>query len=149
MSGKLKKREDVIKELESMPNLGLTVTRQSAKFISVTPADSQKPIRLKGFVFDESFDFTNYQAKQIADPSNTMTPKAKKETIVSKNERVKQAQANFKAIYAYKAEQHAKKYRIGADELGFVAKPIDCQPVKSIEPRNTNNPRYLLPRLGL
>ena len=115
----------------------------------MTPADSQKPIRLKGFLFDESFDFTNYQAKQIADPSNTTTPNAKKETVTSKDERIKQAQADFKGIYAYKAEQHAKKYHIEVDELVFVAKPIDCQPVKSIEPRNTNNPRYLLPRLGL
>ena len=61
MSGKLKKREDVIKELESMPDTKLTVTRQSAKFISVTPADGQKPIRLKGFLFDKSFDFANYR----------------------------------------------------------------------------------------
>ncbi len=142
MSGKLKKREDVVKELESMPEIGLTVTRQSAKFISVTPADGQKPIRLKGFVFDESFDFANYQAKQIADPSNTTTPNAKKETIASKNERVKQAQADFKGIYAYKAEQHAKKYHIGVEELEWVAKPIENQP-KLIEPEK---PSYM-PRI--
>ena len=142
MSGKLKKREDVVKELEAMPEIGLTVTRQSAKFISVTPADSQKPIRLKGFVFDESFDFANYQAKQISDPTNTTTPNAKKETIASKNERIKQAQADFRGIYAHKAEQNAKKYHIGADELGWVKKPIDTQP-KPIEPEK---PKYSSPR---
>ena len=142
MSGKLKKREDVIKELESIPNLGLTVTRQSTKFISVTPADAQKPIRLKGFVFDEGFDFTNYQAKQIADPSNTMTPNAKKETIASKDERTKQAQVDFKGIYAHKAEQNAKKYHIGLDELGWVAKPIDIKP----KPPEAEKPRYSSPR---
>lgn len=138
MSGKLKKREDVVKELEAMPEIRLTVTRQSAKFISVTPADSQKPIRLKGFVFDESFDFTNYQTRQIADPSNTTTPYAKKETIASKNERIKQAQADFKSIYAHKAEQNAKRYHIGLDELRWGSKPIDCQP-KSTE---TEKPRH-------
>ena len=142
MSGKLKKREDVVKELEAMPEIGLTVTRQSAKFISVTPADGQKPIRLKGFVFDESFDFANYQAKQISDLTNTTTPNAKKETIASKNERIKQAQADFRGIYAHKAELNAKKYHIGADELDWVAKPIDTQP-KPIDPEK---PKYLPPR---
>ena len=142
MSGKLKKREDVVKELEAMPEIGLTVTRQSAKFISVTPANGQKPIRLKGFLFDESFDFANYQAKQISDPSNTTTPNAKKETIASKNERTKQAQADFKGIYAHKAELNATKYHIGADELGWVTKPIDTQP-KPIEPEK---PKYSSPR---
>ena len=125
-----------------MHEIGLKVTRQSAKFISVTPADSQKPIRLKGFVFDESFDFANYQAKQISDPSNITTPNAKKETIASKNERTKQAQADFMGIYAYKAEQHAKKYNIGEDELGWVTKPIDIQS-KPIEPKR---PKYSSPR---
>ena len=131
-----------MKELEAMPEIGLTVTRQSAKFISVTPADGQKPIRLKGFVFDESFDFVNYQAKQISDPSNTTTRNAKKESIVSKNERVKQAQSNFMNIYAYKAEQNAKKYHIGLDELGWVAKSFDSQPVKEIELDKRNKPNY-------
>lgn len=144
MSGKLKKRDDVIKELESMPDTKLTVTRQSAKFISVTPAGGQKPIRLKGFVFDESFDFANYQAKQISDPSNTTTPNAKKETIASRNERVKQAQADFKGIYAHKAEQHAKKFHIGLEELEWVAKPIDIKP-KPSEPEKL---KYSSPRPG-
>ena len=58
---------------------------------------------------------------------NTTTPNAKKETIASKNERVKQVQTDFKGIYAHKAELNAKKYHIGADELGWVTKPIDTQ----------------------
>ena len=149
MSGKLKKREDVVKELEAMPEIGLTVTRQSAKFISVTPADSQKPIRLKGFVFDESFDFANYQAKQIADPSNSTTRNAKKETIASKDERIKQAQADFTGIYAHKAEQHAKKYHIGAEELVWVIKPLNCQLKSEItSSKSVHNPIHSSPRFG-
>ncbi len=143
-TGKLKNRSDVVKELETMPEVELTITRQSAKFISVTPVGGQKPIRLKGFVFDESFDFANYQAKQIIDLTNTTTPNAKKETVLSRHERVKQAQTDFKGIYAHKAEQHAKKYHIGQDELWWVAKPIDCQP-KSSEPKRTT---YSSPSLG-
>ena len=93
-------------------------------------------------MFDESFDFANYQAKQISDLTNTTTPNAKKETIASKNERIKQAQADFRGIYAHKAELNAKKYHIGADELDWVAKPIDTQP-KPIDPEK---PKYLPPR---
>ena len=97
---------------------------------------------MKGFVFDESFDFTNYQTRQIADPTNTTTLNAKKETIASKNERIKQAQADFKGIHAHKAEQNAKKYHIGADELEWIVKPVDTQP-KRIEPEK---PKYSSPK---
>ena len=136
MSGKLKKREDVIKELESMPDTKLTVTRQSAKFISVTPADAQKPIRLKGFVFDESFDFSNWQYQApISDRP--------KETSASERERVNQAYQDFKAIYAHKVEQHVKKYQITDEELSWVAKPIDYQSVKVAE--HTHHFRYSSP----
>lgn len=143
MVGKLKKREDVIQAIEAMPDVGLTVTRQSQKFISVTPTNSQKPIRLKGFVFDESFDFANWQARQIKDPSNNLS----RETIASKRERLNQAQQDFKAIYAHKSEQHAKKYRITDDEQAWVAKPMDYQPkqVKSEPP--TAKPTCSPPRL--
>ncbi len=142
MSGKLKKRDDVVKELESMPDVELTVTRQSAKFISVTPANGQKPIRLKGFVFDESFDFASYQAKQINDPNDV---NAKKETIVSKQERLNQALQNFKAIYNHKSEQHARKYHIEVDELKDLIKPMSYQPDKSLASKKPSN---TLPRPG-
>ena len=62
--------------------------------------------------------------------------------IASKNERTKQAQADFIGIYAHKAEQHAKKYHIGTDELGWVTKPIDTQP----KPPEAEKPRYSSPR---
>ena len=91
---------------------------------------------------DNYSDSGGYQAKQIADPSNTTTPNAKKETIASKNERTKQAQADFIGIYAHKAEQNAKKYHIGVEELRWVKKPIDTQP-KPIDPEK---PKYSSPR---
>ena len=62
--------------------------------------------------------------------------------IASKNERIKQAQADFTGIYAHKAELNAKKYHIGADELGWVTKPIDIE-LKPIEPEK---PKYSSPR---
>lgn len=120
MSGKLKKREDVVKELEAMPDVGLTVTRQTGKFISVTPTDELKPIRLKGFVFDESFDFANWQARKYKDPVNEQI----KETSASKRERLNQAVQDFKAIYFHKVQEHVKKYRIAEDELVYVEKPL-------------------------
>ena len=120
MAGKLKKRDDVVQELEKMPDLGLTVTRQSQKFISVTPQGSQKPIRLKGFVFDEGFNFTNWQARKYKDPVNEQI----KETSASRQERLNQAVQDFKAIYFHKVQEHAKKYRITKDELVYVEKPL-------------------------
>ena len=51
-------------------------------------------------------------------------------------------EADFKGIYAHKAELNAKKYHIGVDELGWVAKPIDTQS-KRIEPEK---PKYSSPK---
>ena len=100
-------------------------------------------------MFDESFDFVNYQAKQIADPSNYTDAEAKKETIASRNERVKQALADFNGIYAYKADQHAQKYHIEANELILVVKPLGCQLINVTEHNNGNNPRSLSPSFRL
>lgn len=61
--------------------------------------------------------------------------------IASKNGRIKQAQADFTGIYAHKAEQNAKKYHIGLDELELIAQSIDCQ-IKSPEPKKL---KYMLP----
>lgn len=66
----------------------------------------------------------------------------KKRPLPRKNERIKQAQADFTGIYAHKAEQNAKKYHIGLDELVWVAKPIDIKP-KRPEPEK---PKYSSPR---
>lgn len=127
MSGKINNRKDVIREIEAMPDADIKVTRESPKFISVTPEGSNKPIRLRGFVFDADFDFANWRSRLAKDPilQNEQGKPVIVESEESKKQRLTQAQTDFTAIYAHKAEQNHKKYYIDPQEWESVALPID------------------------
>lgn len=131
LTGKIKNRKDVVREIERMPDTELKVTRESPKFISVTAAGSHQPIRLKGLVFEEGFDYTHWQANLVQSPNGADQTKLV-ETEASKQQRLAQAQADFRAIYDHKATQNQKKYGILLEERESVAMPLDYSGVKSI-----------------
>lgn len=118
-AGMINHRDDVIAELEQMGDEQIKVTRRSEKFISVVSKDSQKPIRLKGFLFEKDFSYQDYLLRLQNNPDDHALHK-KIETIASKQQRVDQARETFNHIYAHKRELNIKKYQIPAEELAWV-----------------------------
>lgn len=123
-AGLIKNRKDVISQLELMPDLAIQVTRQTPKSLSVVSDYNQKPIRLKGYVFDENFDFDVYQAQmQPVNPetlNSSTSHQSKLEKQASKQQRVDQALLDFNAIYLHKAKYNQKKYAISEEEMAWV-----------------------------
>lgn len=122
--GLIESRDDVIWQLENNPYVDVKVTRRSPKFISVVSKANQKPIRLKGFLFEEDFSYAEYQSRlqNVEASADTPTPTKKIETAQSKDKRVEKARSDFTAIYEHKKNQNIKKYGIDEAEQTWVAR---------------------------
>lgn len=129
-AGRIQTRDDVIFQLEQLAGENIKVTRRSKKFISITSGDSKKPIRLRGFLYEENFSYAEYQSRiQMLDDAAEKTAQ-KIETATSKKARFEQAREDFVGIYEYKKNLNIKKYNIPNEEVEWVAKyfvPIDIE----------------------
>ena len=119
--GLIENREDIIWQIENIPDQNFKVTRRSPKFISITQGDNKKPIRLKGFLFEEDFSYAEYQSRiQTVDDAAEKTVQ-KIETAASKQARLEQARKDFIGIYQHKKSKNIKKYNIPQQEIDWVS----------------------------
>lgn len=150
--GLIENRDDVIWQIENIPNQNFKLSRVSKKFISITDGNNKKPIRLEGFLFEEDFTYDKYQNRiQTVDDAAEKTVQ-KIETAASKQKRLEQAREDFIGIYEHKKNLNIQKYHIPEDEVEWVSKyfapivieenqtkVVEKEQIKAIENENTTS----------
>lgn len=125
-SGGLTDRNDVLNALEGA---GFTITRKTAKSVSIADPDGGRNIRLKGMIYEQDFRFSRGLRTQIEGASRRYREQSQ--------ERIREARAVYQTGTEIKRAENHRRYkrperapeRFSAQDMDLVARYGDHRPV--------------------